>query len=212
MGQRLDRHVRHGGGLAQALVQLHDVPAFHRGQRQPAERRHDMAIDDAAGGPRGLRLAADRDMLFEIAPCQVGHRRAAGEPRRERQGNRVLPGLEPRDDGRRPLARLLGPEHRVAPDRHPLRSVRPPRLGDVDLAAGRIDPDPEAGQLAVPEHHVARDGQRRTVRLESVLYCSTAISRARLTPPSASCGARWAPMLSPVRAAAAFSASCTRWA
>ena len=45
-----------------------------------------------------------------------------------------------------------------------------------------------------------------TVRLESFLVCSTAIARAPYAA-SASCGARWAPMLSPVRAAAAFSAS-----
>ena len=50
-----------------------------------------------------------------------------------------------------------------------------------------------------------------TVRFDSVLYCSTAIARAPYAA-SASGAARWAPMLSPVRAAAAFSASCTRCA
>ena len=102
-----------------------------------------MAVGHAAGGPRDLRLAADRDMLLEIALRQVGHGRAAGELRRERQGNRFLPGLDARDDERRPLARLLGPNQRVAPDRYSLLPVRPPRLGDIDLAAGRMDPDPE---------------------------------------------------------------------
>ena len=42
---------------------------------------------------------------------------------------------------------------------HPLLPVRPPRLGDIDLAAGRMDPDPEPLELAVPEHGVALDGQ-----------------------------------------------------
>ena len=149
--QRLDRHVGHRRRLAQALVELHDVLALHRGQRQPAQRRHDMAVDHAAGGPRGLGLAADGDMLFEIAPRQVCHGRAAGELRRERQGNRFLPGVDARDDERRPLARLLGPDQRVAPDRYPLLPVRPPRLSDIDLAAGRMDPDPEPLDLVIPE-------------------------------------------------------------
>ena len=126
-----------------------------------------MAVDDAAGRPLRLRLAADSDMLLEIAVGQVGHRRAACVLRRERKGNRVLPGLDPRDDERGPLARLLGAEHRVAADRYPpwlvrpVRSVRTARLGDEDLAARRIDPDPEAGELAIPEHRVALDAQRR---------------------------------------------------
>ena len=55
------------------------------------------------------------------------------------------------DDERRPLARLLGPDQRVAPDRYPLLPVRPPRLGDIDLAAGRMDPDTEALYFVVPE-------------------------------------------------------------
>ena len=209
--QRLDRHVGHRRGFAQALVQLHDVLALHSGQRQPAERRHDMAVDHAAGGPRGLRLAADGDMLFEIAPRQVCHGRAAGELRRERQGNRFLPGLDARDDERRPLARLLGPDQRVAPDRHPLLPVRPPRLGDIDLAAGRMDPDPEPLELAVPEHGVALDGQRRhrAAGKRPVLQYR---HNVRPYAAAAACGTRWAPMLSPVRAAAAFSASCTRCA
>ena len=113
----------------------------------------------------GLQRTAT--LLFEIAVGQVGHRRAACVLRRERKGNRVLPGLDPRDDECGPLARLLGAEHRVAADRYPprlvrlVRPVRTARLGDEDLTAGRIDPDPEASELAIPEHRVALDAQRR---------------------------------------------------
>ena len=138
-------------------MQFHDVPALHRRQRQLAERGHDVAVDDAARRALRLGLAADRNVLLQIAPRQVGHRWAAGELRRERQRDRVLSGLDPRDDERGPPAGLFGAEHGVAADRYPpwlvrpVRSVRTARLGDEDLAAGRIDPHPEAGELAIPE-------------------------------------------------------------
>ena len=79
-----DNHVGHGRSLAQALVQRHDVAALHRGERQRAEGRHDVAFDQAAGGALRLRLAADRHVPFEIASGQVGHRRAAAVSRRQR--------------------------------------------------------------------------------------------------------------------------------
>ena len=52
-------------------------------------------------------------------------------------------------------------------DRHPLRPVRPPRLGDVDLAAGRIDLDPEASEIATRWFNTARD--IASIRLSSGL-------------------------------------------
>ena len=103
-----------------------------------------MAVDDAARRALRLRLAADRDMFFEIAPGQVRHHRPARVLRRERQRHRLFPGLHPRDDEGGPLACLIGAEHGVAPDRDPpslvriFRPVRSARLGDEDLAAGRI--------------------------------------------------------------------------
>ena len=95
MGQGLNDHVRHGGDFAEVLVQRHDMPAFHRGERKSAQRRHDLAVDAAAGRSLRLRLAAHRDMLLEIALGRVGHCRAAGVFRRERQQDRLLPGLDP---------------------------------------------------------------------------------------------------------------------
>ena len=74
MAQRLHRRVRHGGGLAETLVQIHDVPALHRCQRELAEGRYDVAVDDAARRALRLRLAVDRNMLLEIAPGEVGDR------------------------------------------------------------------------------------------------------------------------------------------
>ena len=56
------------------------------------------------------------------------------------------------------------------------------RLGDVDLAAAGIDPDPEAGEVAVPIDHVALDLERRHGAVGECLlvYCHRAVSLRRL--------------------------------
>ena len=59
--QHVDRNVGYLGGRAQALVQLHDVSALYRGEGQPAERRHDVPVDDTAMfRDRPARIAALR--------------------------------------------------------------------------------------------------------------------------------------------------------
>ena len=111
VAQGRDHHVGHRGGFAQALVERHDVAALHRRERQLAEGRHDVTSGDAAGGPLRLRLAAHRNVLFEIAPGQVRHGRAAVVLRGQRKRHRVLSGFDARDDERGPPARLFGVEH-----------------------------------------------------------------------------------------------------
>ena len=152
-------------------------------------------------------------MLYQIAPGKVGHRGVAVEPGGERQGHRVLARPDARDDERRPLTGLVGIEHAVAADRDPLRQpvARPlPDLGDVELAARRIDPDPEAGEGPIPEHRVALDLESRHDAVGEGLL----VNCHGCSPHAASARPRrtWAAMLLPVRATAAFSASRIRWA
>ena len=55
---------------------------------------------------------------------------------------------------------LIPPQERVSvvhTHRDPLRSVGSARLRDIDLATGRIDPHPEAGELPIPEYGVLLD-------------------------------------------------------
>ena len=189
------------------------MAALDRRHRDPAERRQDVVAQRAADVLPGPRLQPDLDMLFQIARRQVGHRRSAVRPGGERQGQRLLARPDAGEDERRALAGLVGIQHVVPADRHPLREFlsRPfPRLGDVDLAARGIDANPEAGQNPVPEHRVALDGERchGTVGKGLVPICHRPSPHAASARP----GMMWAPMLSPVRAAAAFSASRTRWA
>lgn len=71
MRQRVDRHDRHGRDLAKAFVQLHDVPALHRGSWQLAPNEADSApgqgrerTRDAAARSREPSAATD------IARCR----------------------------------------------------------------------------------------------------------------------------------------------
>ena len=146
------------------MVELDDTGSLQRRCRDLAECRQDVAVEQTADTHLRSRFQPHRDVLFEIATDQIGHRWAAVEPDRERQGHGVLARLDARDDERGPLARLVGVEHVVTADLDAYRCFpvnRSACLGDVDLAAGGIDPDPEAGKVRVPEHRIAGDRERR---------------------------------------------------
>ena len=105
------------------------------------------------------KLVAHRCILFEKPLGKLANCRSVTLLDRQRLGHRRLTRLHPGDDERRALPGLLGAEHAVPTHRDPFRSVGPARLRDIDLAAGRIDPRPEAGELPVPEHGVLLDGE-----------------------------------------------------
>ena len=71
-------------------MELDDLAPLDRRERQPAEGWQDVIVEYAADTPLGPRLEPHRDMLFEISLGQVGHRRAAVEPGRQRQGPEEL--------------------------------------------------------------------------------------------------------------------------
>ncbi len=168
-----------------------------------------MTVHHRAGRCCGTRLAAHGHMLFEIPPRKLAHGGTSG--RLHRFGHGLIARLDPGDDQRRPLTRLLRAEHSVPAHRDPLRSPRSPGLGDIDLAARGIDPHPESRELVIPEHRVLLDLQLldRAVRERLVFQL-----RHVIQPHAASVlpGPRWAPMLSPTRVAASFSASRIRCA
>ena len=170
------------GCAPQLLLQLDDVAALGRCERDLADGRQDVVTEHAADSHLRLRLEPDLDMLFQILQREVGHGRSAVEPGGERQGHRFLARLDARNDESGPLSGPVGMEHVMPADRHPLRPVRSPRLGDVDLAAGRIDPDPEAGKVPVPEYRVARDLECRhgAVGEGFLLHCHRRFPSRRL--------------------------------
>ena len=72
----------------------------------------------------------------------------------------VLALLDAVYDGNRLFARLIGGELAVPAEGNALRSSRAAALHDIDLAPGRVHPDPEAGQFAIPEDGILTlDGQ-----------------------------------------------------
>ena len=87
----LDGLVRGDRAVGQLLVELDDMAALDGLERQPAEGRQDVAVEQNADTPLSLRLEPHRDMLFEIALRKVGHRRTAVEP-----GGRAAGAPDPR--------------------------------------------------------------------------------------------------------------------
>ena len=61
------------------------------------------------------------------------------------------PLLDAVDDGDRLFARLLGGELAMPAEGYALRSAGPAALDNIDLAPGRVDPDPEPRECAIPE-------------------------------------------------------------
>ena len=113
--------------------------------------RSEPAVD-----PRGVRVAVHRRMRLQVALCQIGH----GERGLRRCRHRVLAPFDAVNDGNRLFARLLDGELAMPAEGNALGSARAAALHDKDLAPGRIDPDPEAGQFAVPEDGIlCFDGQ-----------------------------------------------------
>ena len=197
-------------------MKFDNLGALHRHERHLAESRQDLAANCDAGLYGRLGLDAHGDMLFQVARGEVGNSRTADRLYGQRQGHRLLARLDAHDNQRRASARLLGTDHAITAERDPLRLVRlirslwAPGLGDIDLAAGRIHgtPKPVRSRSQNTVSRVTRSAA--TVRFDKVFCCSAIVIRphAALAPADMS----WAPMLSPVRAAAAFSASRTRCA
>ena len=145
-GQHGDRLVGRRRAVGEAVLQRRRLGAADCGDREPAQRRQDVAVDRHAVLRLGRRLAAQLDMVAQIAPGDLGHRgRAAG-----RGG----------EQGRRLAARALGRHRAVPPERDAPRPARPGELHHVCLAPRRLDHDAEPGQLAVAEHGALARAQR----------------------------------------------------
>ena len=66
----------------------------------------------------------------------------------------VLAGVHAGDDEGGTAAGFCRTDDAVAADGDALRACRAPGLHDIDLGAGGVDSDAEAGERAVPDHRV----------------------------------------------------------
>ena len=154
-GEKVNGPVRGVGRLAKRVVQGGDLLAADGGNRGIADGRHDVLSDRGPIEDLRPRLAADRDVLLEIARGELRHR----DPGTGR-GRGIVPGLDAGDDAGRPLPRLAGRDRSVAPDGEAPGAALSPALHHEGLGARGIDPHPEAGEVPVPEDHVPlRDGE-----------------------------------------------------
>ena len=134
------------------MLQIGDMAAPDFGDRALAEGGHDIALDGEPVLGGGGGLAAHRDMLAQVALGEGGKGGACGF-----LGLglcQVLAGVHAGDDEGGTAAGFCRADDAVAADGDALRARGAPGLHDVDLGAGGIDADAEAGERAVPDHRV----------------------------------------------------------
>ena len=116
-------------------------------------------------------------------PCLVGPRGRSGGCRLLEYG--ILAPLDAVDDLCRLAPALLDRLALARAQGHALEAGRSPRLDDIGLAAGGVDPHTEAGQVAVPEDGIlAVDRQSVDDALAQSECASPRHSLARLGSPS----------------------------
>ncbi len=145
--QDIDHRVGHCRRVAKPVMQRRNLSSSDLADRHPAQDGKNVLVEHAPVRCNGARLAMHLDMDAHEPFGQFGH----GELRvgRHRHGN--LAPLDAVDDHGRPLPRLIGRQVPMTPEGHTLRPGRPPGLNHVDLAAGGMDPHPEARQVPIPE-------------------------------------------------------------
>ena len=99
------------------------------------------------------RLAMRRDILFQEPLPEILHGRHLVVPSAPVRG--VLAGAGSHDDFCRQGSRVRWRHRSMTSDGHLHRSTAEACLDDVDLAAGRVDSDPEALEVVVPDHALA---------------------------------------------------------
>ena len=141
------------GRVPHAVVQRRDVLAPDLPDRQTA----DGGIDEPAHHPAVLRfrarLAIDRHIFLQEPAPERRHGRRLVRLRLARAGIDAL--LRQGQDFQRPGPRLIDAHRTVRADGEPAQPAADAGLDDVFLPARGADPEPEAGQFAVPIDGVA---------------------------------------------------------
>ena len=141
------------------MLQVGDVAPPDLGDRHLAEGGDDVALDGEPVLGGGGGLAAHRDVLAQVAPGERREGGACGFLGRALGG--IVAGAHAGDDEGGAPAGLVRADDAVAAHGDALGACGAACLHHVDLGAGGIDADAEAGERAVPHHRVPA---RRTAR------------------------------------------------
>ena len=150
LGEHRERAVGGTGCLPQAVVERRHVGGLDHGERHHAERGQDVVLERAPVDAGGVGVAVDCDVGAQVAGCEVCDGGAGLGGRR----CGLLAPLDAVDDLGGALAGLGGGELAVGAEGDAPGPALGPALDHVDLAPRGVDPDAEAGQLAVPEDPV----------------------------------------------------------
>ena len=131
------------------MLKIGDMAAADVGDRARAEGGDDIALDGEPVLGGGGGLAAHRDMLAQVALGKRGKGGACGFLGLALC--QVLAGVHAGDDEGCAAAGFCRADDPVAADGDALGARRAPGLHDIDLGAGGIDADAEAGERAVPD-------------------------------------------------------------
>ena len=142
------------GRGAQAVMQGLDVGALDHAERHHAECREDVVLQRAPVDAGGVGVAVLGDVGGHVALREVGDGHGAGLGRGH---GGVLAPLDAVDDlgGAEPAGLRCG-DLAVGAEGDAAWAAAGAALHDVDLAAGGIDADAEAGEVPVPDDDIAR--------------------------------------------------------
>ena len=137
-------------------MQRRNLAPSDRADRHLAQCRQNVAVEVAAVDGGRARLAVHLHVQAHEALGEVGH----GQLRLGRRRYRVLTALYAVDDDGYLLPPLFGEDVAVATEGHSPEPHRASGLHHVDFAPGGVHPNPEAGQVPVPEQRVlGADGE-----------------------------------------------------
>ena len=181
LGEDHEGAVGGAGRVAQAVVQGLDVGALDHAERHHAEGGEDVVLQRAPVDAGGVGVAVLCDVGGHVALCEVGDGHGAGLGRGH---GGVLAALDAVDDLGGAEPRLRCGDLAVGAEGDAARAAAGAALHDVDLAAGGIDADAEAGELAVPDDDVARGRGERVHRPSRQRHRATPRHRRHVPRPN----------------------------
>lgn len=137
------------GRLFQPLVQFDDIGTGHVNNLERSQLRRDEQVHAAAIFILGRRLAVRGDVFVKEPLAECLHGRGGAQPVALRARIAAQPHIGEMLHGLG--AGLIRGDRAMRADIDPTDAPTRAELGEVDFAARRMDPEPEAPKLVIPE-------------------------------------------------------------